>query len=77
MDPNTSIKELRVADHRVCSEHFDRDDYTREIGSQAPKHDYLKSTAVPRDRKPGVTAKVRLWTQLLSLKTAGSDSIQY
>lgn len=70
MDPNTSIIELRAADHRVCSEHFDRDDYSRQIGSKTPKHYYLKGTAVPRDRKHDVTAEVRLWTQVVIVRNS-------
>ncbi len=60
IDPNKSIKDLRLADYRVCNEHFDRDDYLHQVASKTPKHYYPKHTAVPVVVKPDVGAEVRL-----------------
>lgn len=54
MDPNTPVQTLRLADHRVCSDHFNRDDYSqpRRRANIIPRHFYLKKNAVPRVERP-------------------------
>lgn len=48
MDPNTPVHTLRLADYRVCSDHFGQDDYCQSKRRRNPKHIFLKKTAVPR-----------------------------
>ncbi|XP_061888704.1 uncharacterized protein LOC133639428 [Entelurus aequoreus] len=52
MDADTPVDVLRRADHRVCSDHFDRDDYCQSKKRPNPKHLYLKKSAVPRWETP-------------------------
>ncbi|XP_045919645.1 uncharacterized protein LOC123979657 isoform X6 [Micropterus dolomieu] len=54
MDANTPVQTLRLEDHRVCSDHFDRDDYCqpKKRRSAIPKHFFLKKNAVPRPKGP-------------------------
>lgn len=55
MDANTPVQKLRLADHRVCSDHFDRCDYCQPKKRRkhpVPKHFFLKKTAVPRVTVP-------------------------
>lgn len=54
MDANTPVQKLRLADYRVCSDHFDRDDYCQPKRRRhpVPKHFFLKKTAVPRLNRP-------------------------
>lgn len=63
LDVDTPVQSLRLADPRVCSEHFERQDYCqpRRRGARIPKHFFLKKSAVPRlDRPPVVKVEVRL-----------------
>ncbi|XP_049422808.1 uncharacterized protein LOC125882893 [Epinephelus fuscoguttatus] len=48
MDANTPVATLRLADHRVCGDHFDRDDYCQTKKTPNPKLLRLKKNAVPR-----------------------------
>ena len=50
IDANTPVHALRLADLRVCSDHFDREDYCQPKRRRhpIPKHFFLKKTAVPR-----------------------------
>lgn len=52
MDPNTPVHKLRLADHRVCSDHFSQDDYCQSKRRKNPKHIFLKKTAVPKEEIP-------------------------
>lgn len=55
MDANTPVQKLRLADYRVCSDHFDRFDYCQPKKRRkhpVPKHFFLKKTAVPRVNMP-------------------------
>ena len=52
MDADTPVDVLRRADHRVCSDHFDPDDYCQSKKRPNPKHLYLKKSAVPRWETP-------------------------
>ncbi|XP_074468770.1 zinc finger MYM-type protein 4-like isoform X2 [Sebastes fasciatus] len=65
MDPNTPVQTLRLADHRVCSDHFNRDDYSqpRRRANIIPRHFYLKKNAVPRVERPAAgIVEVTVWT---------------
>ncbi|GLD48838.1 uncharacterized protein AKAME5_000273700 [Lates japonicus] len=62
IDVNTPVRTLRLADLRVCSDHFDRDDYCQSNRKRrpTPKHFFLKKTAVPRAERPAaVTVEVQ------------------
>ncbi|XP_063067034.1 uncharacterized protein LOC134458562 [Engraulis encrasicolus] len=48
LDPRTTLKTLREKDHRVCSEHFDDDDFTEK----GIKCRHLKASAVPKAKPP-------------------------
>ncbi|XP_042287440.1 uncharacterized protein LOC122978844 isoform X1 [Thunnus albacares] len=54
MDANTPVHTLRLADYRVCSDHFERDDYCqpKKRRNPIPKHFFLKKNAVPRVERP-------------------------
>ncbi|XP_062291623.1 uncharacterized protein LOC133996078 [Scomber scombrus] len=54
IDANIPVNTLRLADHRVCSDHFEREDYCqpKKRRHPIPKHFFLKKTAVPRVEKP-------------------------
>lgn len=54
MDANTPVQTLRRADLRVCSQHFDREDYCqpKKRRNPIPKHFFLKKEAVPREEIP-------------------------
>ncbi|XP_034543584.1 uncharacterized protein zgc:158320 isoform X2 [Notolabrus celidotus] len=49
IDPATPLQKLRVADFRVCSDHFDKSDFQQGGKNTAT---YLIYTAVPREIKP-------------------------
>ena len=73
MDVNTPVEALRLADHRVCSDHFACDDYSepKRKRKAPPKHVFLKRNAVPRVGRPAahteevmlLMAEVWTWTQ--------------
>lgn len=50
MDTDASVHALRHADYRVCSDHFEREDYCQPHRRRhpIPKHFFLKKYAVPR-----------------------------
>lgn len=54
LDVNTPTETLRLADHRVCSDHFERDDYCqpKKARKAVPRHFFLKKDAVPRLERP-------------------------
>lgn len=54
LDLDTSLDTLRVKDYRVCSEHFDEEDFSQSSG----KHRYLKRNAVPKAKRPGDNVEV-------------------
>ncbi|KAK7166547.1 hypothetical protein R3I93_006338 [Phoxinus phoxinus] len=47
LDVQTPLKTLRVRDYRVCSEHFDEDDFTEK----SVKSRHLKANAFPKAKK--------------------------
>ena len=54
MDIETPIKTLMQKDHRVCSAHFDKDDFIipkRAADPKNPKGVSLKRNAIPRVRQ--------------------------
>ncbi len=67
MDTNTPVQTLRLADHRVCSDHFDRDDYCQPKRRRhfIPKHFFLKKDAVPRVKRPAAAAAHTVEVMLL------------
>ncbi|XP_032388936.1 THAP domain-containing protein 4 isoform X4 [Etheostoma spectabile] len=48
LDVKTPLRTLRERDYRVCSEHFDEDEYTEK----SVKSRYLKANAIPKAKRP-------------------------
>uniref|UniRef100_A0A8C9XF12 THAP domain-containing protein 1 n=1 Tax=Sander lucioperca TaxID=283035 RepID=A0A8C9XF12_SANLU len=48
LDVQTPLRTLRERDYRVCSEHFDEDDFTEK----SVKSRYLKANAIPKVKRP-------------------------
>ncbi|XP_031145413.1 uncharacterized protein LOC116043045 isoform X11 [Sander lucioperca] len=48
LDVQTPLRTLRERDYRVCSEHFDEDDFTEK----SVKARYLKANAIPKAKRP-------------------------
>ena len=70
MDANTPVHALRLADYRVCSDHFERDDYCqpKKRRNPIPKHFFLKKNAVPRVERPAAdTVEVMLSAEVIVL----------
>ncbi|KAM9339822.1 zinc finger MYM-type protein 4-like [Symphorus nematophorus] len=62
IDANIPVHALRRADLRVCSDHFDREDYCQPKRRRhpVPKHFFLKKTAVPRVKVTAGTCGVSM-----------------
>uniref|UniRef100_UPI003AAC206B uncharacterized protein isoform X1 n=1 Tax=Centroberyx gerrardi TaxID=166262 RepID=UPI003AAC206B len=75
MDANTPVHTLRRADHRVCSDHFDRDDYcqSKRRRNPIPKHFFLKKNAVPRVERPAAD-RVEVKTEFDSILPLSEDA---
>ncbi|XP_051240096.1 uncharacterized protein LOC127354292 [Dicentrarchus labrax] len=55
VDVKTPVKTLRERDYRVCSNHFDKDDFTvPRNAANPPRKNHLKKSAVPRVERPAV-----------------------
>ncbi|XP_078135658.1 peroxynitrite isomerase THAP4-like isoform X2 [Sander vitreus] len=53
VDVETPVKTLREKDYRVCSNHFDKDDFMIPLrASNPPRKNHLKKSAVPRAERP-------------------------
>ncbi|XP_056099072.1 uncharacterized protein LOC130077763 [Rhinichthys klamathensis goyatoka] len=53
VDVETPVETLREMDYRVCSKHFDRDDFIlSRRASNPPRRNHLKKSAVPRAERP-------------------------
>lgn len=48
LDVQTPLQTIRERDYRVCSEHFNEDDFTEK----SVKSRYLKANAIPKAKKP-------------------------
>lgn len=51
MDVNTSTETLRQRNYRICSNHFEKDDFVYPRQAAEPKYPakiYLKKSAIPR-----------------------------
>lgn len=54
LDPKTPLKTLREKDHRVCSVHFDEDEFTEK----GVKCRHLKANAIPKAKCPAADTEV-------------------
>ncbi|XP_056125284.1 lethal(3)malignant brain tumor-like protein 2 isoform X2 [Rhinichthys klamathensis goyatoka] len=53
VDVETPVETLREMDYRVCSNHFDKDDFIlSRSASDPPRRNHLKKSAVPRAERP-------------------------